>query len=247
MHRILTLRLKLSLVLIYFLYYITSPFLALASHQDLEFTGEYEISSGSRLTNCENELQSLIGRVENLERAVSEIKSSGGTKHSSRDEVASNAHNLQAATSHDTMQPLSVIPNESSTGKDVTSEKQHYDLALVALKDQKFEDAENRFAEFIAKYPKSAVLSNAYFWYGESFFRRGNFEKAAINYLKCYKQFPKAAKASDALLKLALSLGEMKKTKEACAMLAKLEQEFKDRPAASIKRSRDAKNKYGCK
>jgi TolA-binding protein len=72
-------------------------------------------------------------------------------------------------------------------------------------------------------------------------------DKAAINYLKGYKQFPKGAKASDSLLKLALTLGELKKKTEACSMLSRLETEFPNRPATSIKRTKDAKVKFGCK
>ncbi len=65
--------------------------------------------------------------------------------------------------------------------------------------------------------------------------------------MKGYKQFPKAQKAADSLFKLALSLGEIKKTKEACSILNKLEEEYKQRPASSVKRAYDAKMKYGCK
>ena len=73
------------------------------------------------------------------------------------------------------------------------------------------------------------------------------FDKAAINYLKGYKQSPKGIKASDSLLKLALSLGELKKGQEACSILDKLEAEFPNRPATSIKRAKEARIKFACK
>lgn len=96
-------------------------------------------------------------------------------------------------------------------------------------------------------YTKSTHLSNAYFWYAETFFRRKDFDKAAINFLKAYQKFPSSSKAPDALLKLAFSLGEMKKNTEACSILKKLDTEFKKRSESSKKRAYDAKIKYGCK
>lgn len=81
------------------------------------------------------------------------------------------------------------------------------------------------------------MISNAYFWYGECFFKQKDYNTAAVNYLKGYKESPKGAKSSDALLKLALSLGELKKTTEACNILDKLNKEFpgNNRTAASKK------------
>lgn len=206
------------------------------------------IQNEDKVAILEREMQSLLGRVEVLEHTVSQLRSGQAA-------IAPVAHHHKASqgtdettvtTDADAVQPLlnpAVTPVVAASG---SSEKKTYDSALLALKDNKFDDAEAKFADFIAKYPKSTMMSNAYFWHGETFFRRNNFEKAAISYLKGYKQFPKAAKAADSLLKLSLSLGSMGKTKEACAMLVKLENEFKDRPANSIKRAKDARNKYGC-
>jgi tol-pal system protein YbgF len=139
-------------------------------------------------------------------------------------------------------------PNkESRPANIIHQDKQVYDLALAALKDQKFTIAENSFAAFLNNYPKSTLRSNAYFWHGETFFRRNIFDKAAICYLKGYKECPRGLKASDSLLKLAISLGALKNTTESCNILAKLEAEFPKRSVESIKRTRDAKLKFGCK
>lgn len=210
------------------------------------------IQNEDRVAILEKEVQALLGRVEVLEHTVSQLRSGQAANtpvvtHPTHMPQAVNDTNI-APEANITQPPKSpsVTSTPAASISSDSSEKKAYDAALLALKDNKFEDAEAKFADFIAKHPKSAMLSNAYFWHGETFFRRNNFEKAAISYLKGYKQFPKAAKAADSLLKLSLSLGSMGKTKEACAMLVKLESEFKDRPANSIKRAKDARNKYGC-
>ncbi len=122
-----------------------------------------------------------------------------------------------------------------------------YDTALSYLKDGKFDEAEQKFANFIQTQQNHKLRENAIFWYAESFYRRNNFNQSAINYLKGYKEYPKGAKAADALLKLSLSLGNLNKSKEACSILDKLESEFPNRPANSLKRSAEAKTKFGCK
>ncbi|MBP7189805.1 MAG: tol-pal system protein YbgF [Rickettsiaceae bacterium] len=188
-----------------------------------------------KISVMERQIQSLLGRIENLEHQVAKLTNT----------PASSSQKLTPVPSNESAGVSAVPVTEADSNSD--QEKQDYDAGLIALKNSDYEQAEVKFAKFIEKYPKSSRLSNAYFWYGESFFRRGNFEKAAVNYLKGYKQFPKADKASDSLLKLSLSLGSMKKNREACAMLDKLDNEFKNRSAVAIKRAKDARNKYGCK
>jgi len=208
---------------------------------------EIALQSEDRVAILEREVQTLLGRVELLERSVSQLSAGHAAKAPAPVHIDTEA---PKASVEEVVQPHKIQgaapqPHVTATAGG-ESEKRSYDAALLALKDGHYEDAEGKFDDFIKRYPKSSLLSNAYFWHGETFFRRNNFEKAAISYLKGYKQFPKASKASDSLLKLALSLGSMKKTKEACGMLSKLDAEFKDRPANSIKRANDARNKYGC-
>ncbi|WP_425363695.1 tol-pal system protein YbgF [Candidatus Tisiphia endosymbiont of Hybos culiciformis] len=212
-----------------------------------------------RLDVLEKENQHLLSRIEIIEHIIAklekilnstkqEVISSQDSSDTSKDladdsivndvfEITSTKKVEKEVVSADIAKPISGIPQD----------KQLYDLALASLKDNKLTDAEEKFASFLKNYSNSPLLSNAYFWYGESFFRRKMFDKAAINYLKGYKQSPKGIKASDSLLKLALSLGELKKIQEACSILDKLEAEFPNRTATSIKRARDARTKFACK
>lgn len=125
-------------------------------------------------------------------------------------------------------------------------ERADYDAALLSLKENKLEDAENKFTKFIEKYPNSKLIGNAYFWNGESFYRRNKFDKAALAYLKGYKQDSKGTKAGDALLKLAMALGEINKIPEACTTLEKLNREFPNRSDASKKRAKETSDRLGC-
>jgi tol-pal system protein YbgF len=205
----------------------------------------------NRLDEQEQEIRRLLGKVEVLEHKVSTITRQLNIADSSREtaEMPSTYGHPDVFDVSSLEEIDALSPEAPKTDhKDVASDKQTYDLALASFKDGKFVEAEKKFAEFIQKYPDSTMTSNAYFWYGESFFKRKNFSAAAVNYLKCYKQSPKGPKASDGLLKLALSLGELKKTQEACNILGKLDKEFpSNRTSSSKKAAEDARLKLGCK
>jgi tol-pal system protein YbgF len=210
--------------------------------------GQFQNSDDElRFSGFETEIRELVGRVERLEHIITQLK----------DHLTSIEDNMQALNTGKELKlaPKAQVDNKSVTPKstdtaelnDNDQERIDYDKALSDLKDNKFQEAQAKFDLFIKNHPSSKLLGNAYFWYGETFFRRNNFEKAALYYLKGYKHNPRSSKASDSLLKLALSLGEINKLKEACSTLTKLEKEFPSRPDSSKKRTKDAKAKFGCK
>lgn len=183
-------------------------------------------------------IKDLEGRVAALEGTVqSLIQSQNKIPSTAEKPLVSGSEQTKVQTSEESVN----MPTSAN------SEKTEYDLALASLKDGNFEEAERKFHDFNQQFPQSKLRENALFWYGESFFRRDDFNQAAINYSKAYKEYPKGAKASDALLKLSLSLGALDKTKEACSILDKLDTEFPNRPANSKNRSKAAQTKFNCK
>jgi|GEM_PF-1446816 len=228
----------------------------------LKLSAAFEDDMQNKIDTQVQEIRQLLGRIEVLEHSlaglrerVDVIDSMPTDRQSAQMAESVPAAHVQAASVDDIFsepvevkKPAASLPVLAKTPNvDESKEKKLYDAALVALKDNRLEIAEEKFSSFIKDYPKSSMQSNAYFWYGETFFKRNMFDKAAINYLKGYKQYPKGSKAADSLLKLALSLGELKKKTETCTMLAKLDAEFPSRPASSVKRAKDAKVKFGCK
>ncbi len=211
-------------------------------------------SFGPIIQRQSKQIQELKTKLQELEKTVEDLKldlKSNGllAKKTAGATVAS----LSAVVGEEAAEAI-LDPNDSNSffdknqsGAKNSGDKAEYDLALASLKDGKFEDAERQFADFIAKYPSSGLQSNATFWYAETFYRREMFNKAAVNYLQSYKQYPKGSKAPDSLLKLSYSLASLNKKKEACSMLIKLEQEFPERPISSVKRAQEAKNQFQCK
>jgi len=228
---------KLSLFSSIFLFSINS---AIAAPQD------YSVIIDKQAQQIKN----LTSRLESLENTVfdlkTQLKSAPAPATAANQPAEASLSNAEVpAAANPVTNPDEALSTEAKPA--ISQEKKDYDTALAALKDNKFEEAETLFSQFIEKYPNSNLQSNATFWYAETFFRRGEFNKSAINYLKGYKAFPKGNKAADSLLKLSFSLASLNKKQEACNMLGKLEVEFPNRPATSIKRAKDARSKFGCK
>jgi tol-pal system protein YbgF len=211
-------------------------------------------SYGLIIQRQSKQIQELNRRVLDLENMIEGIKfnlkNDGALKNHSALESRTSLGQIIGEEAAESI----LMPNETNTffqnantAKTETQDKLDYDLALATLQEGKFDAAENQFSEFIKNHPSSILQSNATFWYSETFYRRGIFDKAAINYLQSYKKYPTGSKAPDALLKLAYSLASLNKNKEACSMLEKLEIEFPKRPISSIKRTNEAKSKFRCK
>ncbi len=129
---------------------------------------------------------------------------------------------------------------------EISEDKKAYDEALILMKDSHFKEAEQKFSDFMINYPNSGLRDKAGFWYAESFYRQGVYNRAAAEYLNSYKNYPQGAKAPDALLKLAYSLNALNKKQEACNMLAKLQKEFPNRSNNLMIRSEDAISRMKC-
>lgn len=95
---------------------------------------------------------------------------------------------------------------------------------IIAFNEAKgyFDDAyymlsERKFNQFIQYYRQSSLISNAYFWLGESYYMRKNYGAAARVYYQGYRINKKGSKAPDNLFKLASSLLLLGNKSDACA------------------------------
>jgi len=202
-----------------------------------------------RIESLQKELQSLSAKYEELNHIVKQLQqqiianSPGGTAIES--DVAQKTN--QPFNSDSQVEPLESQEKQKISSVAKGPEKQQYDIALAALKSNDLQIAAEKFRKFIQNNPNSQLLSNALFWFGEVLFKQKTYDKAALNFLKSYKQAPKGAKASDSLLRLATSLSELGKVTDACGMLNKLENEFPKRPVASLQKAESLKTKLKCK
>lgn len=164
-----------------------------------------------RLLQIEEQLRQLQGKIERLEFRLQQQQSA-----------------LPATV------PASPLPSSSSSAElpvpdsnPVPSDPNAlYNKAFSYLQKSDYNQAEKYLLLFAERYPQHMLASNAYYWLGETYYVQKQYEQAAVQFLKGYQDFPKGSKAADSLLKLALSLVNLKKKEEACTTLHKLTTEF---------------------
>ena len=222
-----------------------------------------------RITEMENKIRELTGAVEELQFEMKKISeklgtaspaattSSGlvseniGTSSSASTETSNEKPKEQenAIDGSDGTRVLGVIPAESDPVQSAEPQgpKADYDAAFDLLRKSKYAEAADAFNEFIKKYPSHELLSNAYYWLGEAFLVQKDYEQSSVAFLQGYQTDNKGAKASDNLLKLAISLKKLGKKKESCATLAKLEKEFPSMTSTVRKRMQSERKEASCK
>lgn len=126
-----------------------------------------------------------------------------------------------------------------------SSPRDHYNHAYKLLNEAKYADAASSFAQFTKQYPDDALVPNAYYWMGESYYARRDFTQAAEGFRKGYEANPKSQKAADNLLKLSLSLANLKRQDEACIVLKQVSAQYAAQKATASKAENEYK-RLGC-
>ncbi len=207
----------------------------------------------SRISYMEEQLSTLLGRLEETEHVVRELKAQIELQ---------NAANTPAVE-----EPAAVpAPAGDATSKDKPKEGDKaaadegglpeggaqalYASALDKLKAKDFEGARALCKKILSQYPKDALTLHAKYCMGESFYLQNNHKQAVAAFADAYKAYRASvkdaktskgakdkvsfAKAPETLLRLAQSLKALKKNEDACAALDQLDSEFK-RQSDSVK------------
>ena len=121
-----------------------------------------------------------------------------------------------------------------------------YQEGLEALKEGNSSLAEEKFSAILNKFPGDSLAGNAQYWLGEVYYGRKDFAKAAVAFAKGYEKY-KGPKGPDSLLKLGMSMRELKKTQEACVAFTSLPTEFPKAEAVLLSRAKSEAAKLNCK
>lgn len=204
-----------------------------------------------RLSQLENELRRMTGKAEELEHAVGQFNArleklvsdvdSRLTALEQRQGVGTSPTGPAGAPAPPppdsnpspgapdapprnlgTISPRDLAAAPPPTLPNGTPKEQYEYATSLLLADQNIEKAETALRAFIDKHPKHRLASNAYYWLGETFYVRRNFQKAVHIFAEGYQKFPKGGKAPENLLKLGMSLGQLKQNKKACTAYASL-------------------------
>jgi len=124
--------------------------------------------------------------------------------------------------------------------------QEQYERAFSLLRQADYPNAEVAFKSFIDKNPKDKLIDNAKYWYGETLYVRARFDESAVAFADAYQQNPQGTKAPDSLLKLAMSLGALNKTSDACVTLLELKSKYPNAAATLKARADDERTRLKC-
>jgi tol-pal system protein YbgF len=103
---------------------------------------------------------------------------------------------------------------------------------MELLRAGDYPGAEGGLRLFVELNPEHALAANAAYWLAETYYVRKNYAAAAAAFARNYQTYGKdAAKASDNLLKLGMSLEGLGEKDKACLSYAELAKEFPNAPA----------------
>lgn len=148
--------------------------------------------------------------------------------------------------------PQAVTGDSIAKGDDLAPVKtkaiqQIYDEGLEAVKISDYAVAEQRFNEILKKAPDDKLAGNAQYWLGEVFYGQKNYQKAAVAFAKVIEKYKDGPKGSDSLLKLGMSMQNLKKNTEACQAFKSMKTEFPKAEKAVLDRAANEIKKLGCK
>lgn len=122
-----------------------------------------------------------------------------------------------------------------------------YQEGLEALKGGNDKLAEEKFNTILSRFQSDALAGNAQYWLGEVYYGRKDFTKAAVAFAKGYEKYKSGPKGADSLLKLGMSMRELKKIPEACAAFTSLAKEFPKAEKSLLDKAKTEAVKLKCK
>lgn len=113
-----------------------------------------------------------------------------------------------------------------------------YRDGLEALRAGRLQEARDLLNSLLELHPHSDYADNALFWIGETYYREGKLDQAALKFAEVEKRYPKGNKVPAALLREARCLERLGQRQAAVMVLRKLIRNWPRAPEAREARSR---------
>ncbi len=218
-----------------------------------------------KINNLETHLIQIYKKIDLIEKKIDNITSNNNKCNENQKLIFSELKKFKQKENN-TLDLLANINNELAQIKErllytkkVKKSKVNKKISKINKKRSKAEENYNRclteyrkgsynkaiicFEKFIKKYKNHKLISNAYFWKGECYFKQGNFLKAIDNYDIVLTKYTKSTKVPSALLKEGMAFYYMKDKEGAKIFLKKVINEYPNTPQAKYAKS--FLNKFG--
>ncbi|TAJ38774.1 MAG: tol-pal system protein YbgF [Reyranella sp.] len=123
---------------------------------------------------------------------------------------------------------------------------QVYNDAFKKLQDGDYAGAEKGFRTFVQRNPQHALAGNAQYWLGETYYARRDYQNAMTAFAEGYKAYKTSPKGPDNLLKLGVTLANLGRKPDACAIFARFAQDYPRATDLQKRRIVQERQKNGC-
>jgi len=200
-----------------------------------------------KLQQMEQEILELRGRIEeqghdieqlktrqkehylDFDRRINELKLPAAAAPAAAGEAAP-AQPAAVAAQQTTTAPASAPVAAAATGNAEEAYKSAYQL----VKDRRFDEARSSFEAFVQRFPKGDYTANAYYWLGELYLLKSDWEAGRRSFTKVIGDYPQHPKTPDAMYKLGVVYHKMGQNDRAKEMLQKTRTIFPDSSAARL-------------
>lgn len=190
----------------------------------------------------QQEVQQLRGQVEELSFQLKKLQKQDNIDamdtHAPKKQPTPDTKNL----AYDS--PATKSSSDKTTdshAKKASNSSDDFKEAWFLIEQRNFAEAEVALTHFIKKYPKDPMIVNAYYWLGETYYNRSDYAQAALKFGEAYQAYLDHKNAAskgqgknmgpDIIFKLASSLYNIGKYKDAKLTLDELQLEFPKLPA----------------
>ncbi len=143
--------------------------------------------------------------------------------------------------------PKDIQANPSATAGAAADELQAYRSARQTLDSGDYVGGASALQDYLQRYPASPRAPEANYWLGRTLALRNMHAEAAGAYARALKGWPQAAWAGDAVVRLSVSLVELKRGSDACKALGEFDARYRAKsPAALNARAKDARAQAAC-
>tara|TARA_A100001037_G_scaffold127984_1_gene115918 strand:+ start:1900 stop:2661 length:762 start_codon:yes stop_codon:yes gene_type:complete len=114
------------------------------------------------------------------------------------------------------------------------SEREDYAQAFKLAQDEEIDQAIISFNQLIADYPDGDLIPNAFYWLGQLYFIRMEYEKARQSFMQILNVYSSHSKMPDTLYKLGITYDRLGDSNRCIQLLERVQDDFPRSPAAGL-------------
>lgn len=209
--------------------------------QPAETQGQVE-AMGSRVEDLEATLRRINGQLDTLATDIAALRRDQGQANGQQTQTlqalsAANAR-IEAlerqVSALAAAQATAAAAQAAMTPEPSKDPKADLDNAMQLFAAGQYRAAASAFQTYLDAHGDSAEAQEASYYLGESKHRQRDFDGASLAYISAIRGYPATSWAPDAMVKLSESLIEMRRTSDACGILATFNTRY-PRASAALK------------